>query len=105
MAVAYLFANLYDALEEDLDKWTGNWKIHTKIRETLCIPEETELCDIFRAVLFCKNVGIHSYIGQQHVGLNMRFGQPPAIAQDLAKAQIVAGSMEDGLSVPDAWRQ
>jgi hypothetical protein len=85
--VAYLFINVHEAPEEDSEEWTGKAKIQPKIRENVCIPEGTDLCNIFyRAVHCCKNEGV-IYAGQRNV--NETLGQPPIIAGNFTEAQII----------------
>jgi hypothetical protein len=102
VSVAYLFVKVYGAPEEDSEEWTGQCKIQSKIRETLYIPEGSDLCDIFRVVHHCKTGGI-MYAGQRNV--NKLLGQPPIIATNLTEAQIIADCMEDSMSIPQTWIQ
>jgi hypothetical protein len=89
--------------EDSSEEWTGQQKMQSKIRETLHIPEGTDLCHSFRAVHCCKTEAI-TYAGQRNV--NKTLGQPSIIAGNWTEAQIIADCMEYGMSsIPQTWIQ
>jgi hypothetical protein len=61
----------------------------------------TKLDHILNDVLACKKAGI-SYKGERQVGNAKTMGQPPILSVESVEAQIIAGALEQGTSIPNA---
>ena len=93
MAIAYLYKTLLSPPE---DEWDGQNGIVPKIRRALQIPLRTNIKSTLKDIAEHERLGIR-YNGDRIVTGTL--GRPPILTVDSPEAQIVADSIEAGLSI------